>query len=560
MRASALVTGHVVRGRPDLPARRALELMEAAGAVALAVGRGGVVRRVEAERVVRWGLDRLPAGHLMWSGVAAVASTAPESTARRLLALGAPMVLVTESGRPAGLVERERVRSAPVESSLGRRLEAADDPATEARLWLLRAAGKTAESVGESVHLVGGAVRDLLVGRSSPDIDLAVEGDGIRFARRLSDEVGGHLVDHPAFGTASIEGARSPGGTPLGRIDVASTRRERYEAPGQLPRVRPAGIEADLARRDFSVNAMALALAPGTFGRLLDPHGGQADLRRRRLRPLHPLSFIEDPTRIFRAARYGTRLGLRLDGSGHRALAAALCAAELTVGFPALSGPRLAAEVRLLAGESSSWAALERLARWQALRLWDREVRATTRTGARLRAARRLQAWGRRRGYRLDGFELVLVGVLVDQDPHVARRCLTRLGLTGAPLAALAGAVGGGPATAQALAARGLPASAVAARLRGLPEPVLLGAWLLGGPRVRQRVQWFLAGGRDVRARLDGEKLLALGIRAGPDMATVLAALRDGRLDGRLRSTAQERALVRALVRARPAGEKGDPR
>jgi tRNA nucleotidyltransferase (CCA-adding enzyme) len=221
---------------------------------------------------------------------------------------------------------------------------------------------KTAESLGMAVHLVGGAVRDLLLGRASPDLDLVVEGDGIAFAARLAEEVGGRLVSHPAFGTASIEGARALEVTALGRIDVASARRERYEAPGQLPRVEPASIAEDLRRRDFSVNAMAVALAPARFGRLSDPFGGQGDLRRRWLRPLHPLSFVEDPTRIFRAARYGARLGFRLPGAGRQALATALRASALSRGFPALSGARLAAELRLIAGEETGWLALERLA------------------------------------------------------------------------------------------------------------------------------------------------------------------------------------------------------
>src|SRR5262249_56388009 len=110
------------------------------------------------------------------------------------------------------------------------------------------------------------------------DPALVGEEDGIAFARRLGDELGGPLVLHSAFGTASIEGGATPDGTRLPRVDIATARRERYRRPGALPEVTPAGIDEDLGRRDFSVNAMAVALAPSAWGRLHDPHGGPADV------------------------------------------------------------------------------------------------------------------------------------------------------------------------------------------------------------------------------------------------------------------------------------------
>jgi tRNA nucleotidyltransferase (CCA-adding enzyme) len=554
--AAALGAGRVIRARPGLPVRSALTHLDAGGAVALALGRGRMARRTELERAARWGLEGLPAGSLAWSGVPAVPGTAPEVRARRLLARGAPMVLITERGRARAVAEREQAPVAPIDGSLARRLEAIAGPHDEARLWLLRAAGKAGESLGMPVYLVGGSVRDLLLGRPSGDIDLAVEGDGLRFAARLADEVGGRLIRHPAFGTASIEDARGIG-IPLGRIDIAATRRERYEAPGQLPRVSPAGIEDDLGRRDFTVNAMAVSLGPGSFGRLLDPHGGRADLARRRLRPLHPLSFVEDPTRIFRAARYGARLGLRLAGDAWRALAAALLSADLTGGFPALAGQRLAAELALVATEASAWRALDRLARWGALRLWDPRLGAARGAlVARLRAAARLDAWSQRAGLGLDRGELGLLAVLLDQDPDTVERCLARLAVTGARRAALAEAVAGARATARDLAAPELRPSEAARRLRGRPAAAALGAWLSGGRRARHRVEWLLSGGQAVRASLGGGDLLALGVPEGPEVAAMLAGLRDARLDGRLRSGADERALVRAWLH----GEKGDPR
>src|SRR4029077_3512119 len=146
---------------------------------------------------------------------------------------------------------------------------------------------------------------------------------------------------------------------------------ERYERPGALPRVSPGDLADDLVRRGFPLNARARALALSGFARLVDPCGGRHDLRRRVLRPLHPLSFVEDPTRLFRAARYAARLGARFGPDGRAALALVLRIGD----FPALSGQRLRAEIDLLAAEAAPARAFDRALRWQLLRLWDRRFR-----------------------------------------------------------------------------------------------------------------------------------------------------------------------------------------
>src|SRR5262249_58588750 len=155
-----------------------------------------------------------------------------------------------------------------------------------------------------------------------------------------------------------------PGG--FGRLEVAPSRWERYGAGGALPRVLPATIADDLRRRDFTVNAMAIELGSREFG-LIDPLGGRLDLARRRLRVLHPLSYVEDPTRMFRAARYAARLGLTPDAATRRAQALAL----RLVPYAALSGQRIAAELELILGEAQAGIILLRLGRSGAFRLLD---------------------------------------------------------------------------------------------------------------------------------------------------------------------------------------------
>lgn len=196
---------------------------------------------------------------------------------------------------------------------------------------------------GESAYVVGGTVRDLLLGLPSADLDLVLEGDVEGLALRL--DTGASV--HERFGTAEIEVDGQ-------RVDLASARTERYSRPGALPEVSAADLEDDLARRDFTINAMAVDLADPE--RLLDPFDGMSDLRQGILRPLKPGSFREDPTRVLRAARYAARFGFSLERSGLEQVPAA----DLST----VSRDRLLSELKRLADEDLGPEALEVLVGW----------------------------------------------------------------------------------------------------------------------------------------------------------------------------------------------------
>lgn len=559
---AALMDSRVVSCAPGVPVARALVRARAAGATVVALGPGSAARVSELARAAAWGLDRRPVGEVAWRDLPSVAAGASEIDARRQLRAGASLILVRRGSRVIGVVDRERVELVPSESSLLAQLEQAAEarPLTSvrrwgsagaiagppqvnnsARLWLLRVAGKIGEGLAAPTYAVGGFVRDLLTGAAPPDVDLVVEGDGVAFARRLAEEIGGTVLVHRSFGTASIEGGRAPAGAgldgvALGRVDVASARREHYPTAGALPEVEPAGLLEDLRRRDFSVNAMALALAPDRFGRLLDPLGGQADVRRRRLRALHPLSFVEDPTRVFRAARYASRLGFRPD-------AATLAAIRLAVerpGYAALSGQRLWREIELAAAEPRARQVFERLVRWKATRLWNIDGASSR----HLAAAERLGRWAKSAGLVVDPAELSLLALTLARPAEVVERGLDRLALAGEPRARIEAGALAGP-LARRLEARRLPPSAVGLLLEGAPEAAALAAWLRGGARARRRIQWYLAHGRAVRPRLTGRDLLALGVPGGPCVGAALGMLRRRRLDGGAGSLAEERELVK---------------
>ena len=227
----------------------------------------------------------------------------------------------------------------------------------EGILERLRQAGRLADGSGLDLYLVGGTVRDMLLGRPRTDVDLAVDGDGMGFAGRLAREAGGRCTPHPPFLTATVD---LPEGSSL---DVATARSETYERPGALPRVASAPMEVDLARRDFTVNAMAVSLNGRSFGDLVDPFGGRADLEKRLVRILHERSFIDDPTRLFRAVRFEQRLGFRLERGTERRYREAVAGGMIGN----LSGPRLLEQLRLICVEPDPWLVFDRLDRLDTL-------------------------------------------------------------------------------------------------------------------------------------------------------------------------------------------------
>jgi len=538
---AGIMESRVITCPPGATVARAHARARASGARLVVTGPRHAVRDSELARAVEWGLGGRPVREVAWRGLSSLSPDASELDARRRVLAGAPLVLVRRAGRAVGVVDGERLAPAYPESSVLPRLERVTDRAGEARLWLLRVAGKVGEGLGTPAYAVGGFVRDLLRGASAPDVDLVVEGDGVAFARRLVDEIGGTLLVHGAFGTASIEGGRAPAGDgvdgiALGRVDVASARRERYPTAGALPEVSPAALLEDLRRRDFSVNAMAIALGPDRFGHLLDPLGGRRDLHARRLRALRPLAFVEDPTRVFRAARYAARLDLRPDAMTTAGIGLAVAMPD----YAALSGQRLWHEIELAAAEARARMVFELIVRWRAVSIWKIE-RVSPRFIGR---TERLIRWARGAGVAVDPAELFVVALLIGRPTAAIHACLDRLALAGELRARIEAALVPSRLARQ-LEARRLRPSEVDERLRSVPEPALLAAWLRAGARARGRIQWYLAQGRAVRPRLGGRDLVTLGVPRGPRIGQVLAMLRRARLDGALGSLAEERELVK---------------
>ncbi len=404
------------------------------------------------------------------------------------------------------------------------------------------------DRLGLGVLLVGGPVRDLLLGRALVDVDLIVEsraGDVSDPARRLAEAAAGPgaaLVAHARFGTVALAG-------PGGAIDLAAARAERYATPGALPEVRAAALEQDLARRDFSVNAMAMPLNEvARAGRppLVDPLGGQADLAGRRLRVLHAESFHDDPTRAFRAARLAARLGFRLEAESRRALGRALAARVCD----AVSGERFRAELAKSFEDARRGGdparALALLDGWRVLGAVSRGLALAS------EARRALRILGRELGACApdaapDPLESGLCAWLAPLAAAPRRRALERLALRGRPAERVQGFAALARRTLRALA-RARSRGATDAVLRDLPREELFALAALAGAAERRRILRHAREDRAVRLPLGGDELLALGL-SGPALGRALAALRRAFLDGAWREPEEGRAWLRARLR-----------
>lgn len=248
-------------------------------------------------------------------------------------------------GQP--LYARKKVLSKLIEERLPRHIRT-----------LLGEFGSTGDELGYSVYAVGGFVRDLMMGVENFDIDIVVEGDGIRFAEMFEKRIPCHVRTHRKFGTAVI---LFPDGS---KVDVATARLEIYDAPAALPTVETGSIRMDLYRRDFTINTLALQLNPKAFGELIDFFGAVKDIKEKVIRVLHNLSFVEDPTRIFRAIRFEQRLGFQIARHTQNLMRNAV-----KVGFmERLSGGRVLSEFVLILEEDNPSPALRRMKDFDLLR------------------------------------------------------------------------------------------------------------------------------------------------------------------------------------------------
>jgi tRNA nucleotidyltransferase (CCA-adding enzyme) len=419
----------------------------------------------------------------------------------------------------------------------------------EATGELVRRVLAVAEVRALRVYLVGGPVRDLLLGRAVRDVDLVVEPRDSVGAPELARDVvdaGARLEVHDRFGTVSLSVGEAT-------LDLATARRESYAHDGALPDVEAGCLADDLQRRDFTVNALALPLSKAARDRernVVDVAGGLADLRARRLRILHRRSFHDDPTRALRAARLAPRLGFFLTRGSLGALRSALREGA----FGRVSGDRLRRELTKLFEDAALGldpaAALLLLAGWHVLPALEPGLALPREALAPLRRIGRAVSAGPWRAAGWRPWASGLAVWLAPLAPALRRGALRRFSVRGSRASRIAAFP---KARDQALRALGRARGrgAIDAALAGLDEDLLHALWACSSPPARRRIARYAEEDRARRPPISGSDLVALDF-AGPALGRALARIRVAYLDGRVRTREEALTLASELARRRP--------
>lgn len=406
---------------------------------------------------------------------------------------------------------------------------------------LLQQAGELAEGRHVRVYVVGGFVRDLLLGIPNLDVDLVVEGDGIRFAKALARRYRARVTTHDRFGTATITLADGQS------LDVATARTESYEAPGALPTVRRNSIKEDLRRRDFTINTLAIRLNANHPGELVDLHGGLRDLQNKTIRVLHGLSFIDDPTRVFRAIRLEQRLGFQLDKETNVLLTEAVKMGLLH----SLSPSRLSAELHHVLSEREPVKTLARLAGYNVLQFIHPRLKWSPELARLMKAVEKAVEW--HAGVSLEPLAspwVVYGMVLLDALPESAiQETLARLTF---PRGQTQSLLRTSRASTRLLLTldRTVKPSETFRALCNFPEETLM--FLIAktrSKRAKQKIVDMFTTYRRMKPILRGNDLKAMGLTPGPLYNRILDLLLDARLDGTVETVTDERRLVQRLAK-----------
>ena len=494
----------------------------------------GSVAREDLDKAIGHALSHAPVRGIMSSRVARCEPGTPLGDVQRLVETEG-RVAVMEGDAVVGVVTRSDVLAA-----LGAREECEEERGADLlpeleRLEELAPAFEEIAALGEGyegVYLVGGTVRDILLGERSFDVDIAVEGDAIEFAKALAEALDGRVRPHAKFGTAVVLYGDG------GRIDVVTTRTEFYDAPAALPTVEHATIREDLFRRDFTINAMAVSLKGDDLGRLVDPFGGRGDLEAGVLRVLHNLSFIDDPTRIFRAIRYENRYGFRMDEHTVR-----LARSTIEMGLVGdLSSARLRDELVLLLSEGDVRHSILRLAELGADRAIHPHLAADEEAVALFD---RLVAVAGEHGVEVPAWRLGLLALARKLPPDELYDWLDRLKVRRRDAERIAAAITVAPRLVERLRERGAdPAEVVALAEPYAPDAPLFALALADLPALEDYFRRL----RDVRLEITGNDVAELGLAESPRVGEVLAEVRRRKLNGELDGRESELEAARELI------------
>ncbi|MEE9615340.1 MAG: hypothetical protein V3W31_10400, partial [Thermodesulfobacteriota bacterium] len=465
-----------------------------------------------------------------------------------------PVLYAGDAGRVAGVVTRtdilkllqEELAEKPGRVEKKRRLTSLMKERLPGwALEILREIGRTAEGLGFQSYVVGGFVRDLLLKRENLDMDVVIEGDGIKFAAKFAEGKGLKVRSHERFKTAVVifpDGIIRPAGF---KLDVATARLEYYERPSALPTVELSSLKLDLYRRDFTINTLAVALNPERFGEVVDFFSAQRDIKEKTIKVLHNLSFVEDPTRAFRAVRFAERFGFRM---ARHTLNLIKNTVKLDI-IKKLSGPRLRDEMKNVLKEDAAAGAVKRLDELGLLKLIHPSLAWDERTEKLFERTREVLAWHRLL-YTPDRVEewltllLALTDGLTEEEFAALGRRLSIVGKK--RQAVVTGRSGSRKALKLIETGRVKTNGDLYELLHPLPLELLL--YLMAGTeeeQVKKDLSNYVTHLRNVKVSLGGNDLKKLGVAEGPDMGEILGVLFRKKLNGEVETKKDEEEFVK---------------
>jgi len=514
----------------------------------------GIVTRKDVDKALRHGLEHAPVRGFIGKDVVTVGPDVDLSELEQLLASrGIGRVPVIAGGSLVGIVTRKDVlRAEHGDAYLDRGLSKGHPQARDAFMrgvdrllppqirQTLRRLGEIAESGDFTAYVVGGFVRDMILGRPNLDVDIVVEGDGVAFAETVASQLSARIKVHRRFGTAVIVFSRDF------HVDVASSRAEYYTRPGALPTVERSSLRQDLLRRDFTINAMSACLDPECFGAIADPFGGLADLKAGVVRVMHALSFVDDPTRVLRAARFEQRYGFAMDGHSEQ-----LARRAVAMGLvEEVSGARIREELYDILDETDPVAVLARLDELGALPALLPAGADRAHVIAFLGAvAHALESPAEVAPGRVSQRTAFLSAIGASGTRGSAVRWLRHLRVGHEHSDAVLAFAERGPTVARALQdRRRMKDSRLFRLLDPLPAETVVCLWAAGDANARERIERFTSELSRVKPAVSGRDLIAMGATPGEAFSAILARARDDRLDGRAVGRQSELANLRRLA------------
>lgn len=417
-------------------------------------------------------------------------------------------------------------------------------------MTLLRFAGDMAGKRHCKAFVVGGFVRDLIIGVKNLDLDIVVEGNAIEFAKAFAKILKGSLVVYPKFGTATV---LMPWGLNKGqrfKLDIASARKEEYKRPGALPDVEFSSLKEDLYRRDFTINAMAISLNKEGFGRLIDFFNGRGHLKRGVISTLHKNSFLDDPTRIFRAVRFEQRYGFKIDGPTERLIKTAIKKKM----FSRAGNMRIRDELILMLKEKAPLQAIKRMYELDELRFIHPGVKFDKKLINLFKSIGRVCQWHEKtlplKNKKLDKWLIYIMALLGQLDRKSVKGLCEKFNLPGRDRVRIISYSKEAGNVLNALAQRKLLPSEIYKILHLISyEAIILILAGTGKYIIKKRIRSYLAKYSRITIKVAGNDLKEIGFKSGPALGKVLKNILYAKIDGEVVGRRGELAFARKLLK-----------